>query len=362
MFTADLPVVDCSGSPRERGRAHGEALRAVIADKILLWHQAIGEAYGVRAAMFLPRFLAETDFRAAIARHTPDLLDEVAGIAEGAGLDNDTAYALQLMDEEWWFGRSLGDGHCSSLAIAPSSDQPTFVAQTMDLPRWHDGAQALLRLTGSDGSQTLVLTSAGMIGLTGLSGRGLGLCVNTLSQLATSRKGLPVAFAMRGALARADAAQAVAFLRSVHHASGQNYQIGDRHGIDTLECSAAGAVTVAFEAGRSLHTNHPLASRDARDAEVSMQGSDNSRARLDSLRQDLAPSRRQSVDADAVRTALSACRPGGEVSIEIEPGSALTASVTFGALVSEIGENITLSVCAGAPSAESWREIALASA
>lgn len=359
MLTADLSVVDCPASPRQRGRAHGEALRAVIADKIVRWHEAIGEAYGVPASAFMPRFLAGTDFRPAIERYAPDLLDELAGIAEGAGIDMDTAYALQLMDEEWWFGRSLGDGHCSSLALAPAGGEPTIVAQTMDLPRWHDGAQALLRMAGEDGGETLIFTSAGMVGLMGVSGRGLGVCVNTLAQLAVDRKGLPVAFTMRGALARGDLEEAGAFLRSVAHASGQNYQLGDWGGIATLECSAGGAVAVETPGGRSLHTNHPLASRDARAPEIPLHGSDNSRARLESLRKDLAPSRRESVDADAVKAALSACREGGEVSIEIRPDSALTESVTFGAVVYEIGETVKLSFCAGAPSAGSWRDITL---
>lgn len=352
MRTGSLPIVDCPAGARERGRAHGETLRIVIAEKIARWHQAIGEAYSEPAIPFLTRFLAATNFRTTIATQAPDLLDEVAGIAEGAIIAEETAYALQLMDEEWWFSKSAGDGHCSSLAIAPVGGRPTLVGQTMDLPRWHDGAQALLRIAAHDGHETLVFTSAGMIGLMGVNRRGIGVCVNTLSQLGVSRTGLPVAFAMRGALARSNAGAAADFLLRAPHASGQNYQLGDRHGIRTLECSAGGALELDVGSSRSLHTNHPLKSKDSLFPGINLSGSENSRLVTD-LSEDAAPA----VDAETVKSALSACRADGAVSIAPGPESPTTESMTIGAVVYEIGETISLSVCAGPPAEESWIQL-----
>lgn len=357
MRTDTLPIVDCPAGARERGRAHGEALRIVIGEKIGRWHAAIGEAYGEPAAVFLSRFLVATNFRAVIANLTPDLLEEVAGIAEGAAIAGETAYALQLMDEEWWFSKSMNDGHCSSLAIAPVEGRPTLVGQTMDLPRWHDGAQALLRIAADDGHEALVFTSAGMIGLMGLNGHGIGVCVNTLSQLGVSRSALPVAFAMRGALAKANADHAADFLRRAPHASGQNYQLGDRHGIRTLECSAGGAVELDVDNGRSLHTNHPLKSRDSVYSGVNLSGSENSRGRLASLVADLSEDTAPAVDAEIVKSALSACRADGAVSIAPSLEVPTTESMTIGAVVYEIGETITLSVCAGPPAVEGWMRL-----
>lgn len=360
MRTEDLPVVDCPRAPRARGRAHGEALRDTIANKTERWKAAIGKAYKRPASSFLPVFLAATDFRAAIAAHTPDLLEEVDGIAEGAGIAQHDAYALQLMDEEWWFGGFDGDGHCSSLAVAPVEGRGTLVGQTMDLPRWHDGAQAILRLDDGD-SETLVYTSAGLIGLMGVSGRGLGICVNTLAQLAFSPRGLPVSFAMRGALSRANAAEAVEFLSRVPHASGQTYQIGDRDCIRTLECAAGKVVELAISGGLSLHTNHPLANLAA--TNVRLEGSGNSRTRLRSLQTDFA--RDKDGGVETAKRALSAARKGGPVSI-VPKGTArpdtklgLMRQMTVGAVVYEIGETVSLSVAAGPPSVERWKLLAV---
>ena len=57
----------------------------------------------------------------------------------------------------------------------------------MDLPEVMDGGQTILRSTAPDGGETVVLTAAGMIGLTGCNSDGLGVCVNTLSMLNHSR-------------------------------------------------------------------------------------------------------------------------------------------------------------------------------
>lgn len=354
MKTDLLPIIDCAGSPRQRGCAHGEALRAVIIEKIARWHDAIGEAYGVPAKTFIPRFMATARFIDAVEQYTPELAEEVAGIAEGSNITSEMAFALQFLDEEWWFGKSTADGHCSSLAIAPRGDTATIVAQTMDLPQWHDGAQALLRLQDPDVGETMVFTSAGLIGLMGISHRGVGVCVNTLSQLTVSSTGLPVAFVMRGALACTSATEAVRFLQEVPHASGQNYQLGDKHSIATVECSAGKVVPLAVNSGYSFHTNHPLGSDDQRAPTISLAGSDSSRARLQSLRLDLEG---MEVTRDRAKSALTACRPGGEVSIVATPAARSTDPMTIGAVVYEVGEQTCLSVCAGPPSHEEWREI-----
>lgn len=361
MRTEDLVVVECSGNPRQRGRAHGEALRALIAERIERWHAAIGAAYGMPAATFLPRFLAGTDFRTAIERHAPELGEEVSGIAEGAAIAEETAYAMQLMDEEWWFGKHAGHGHCSSFAVRPGEGRPTLVGQTMDLPRWQDGTQALLRIREEDGADTMVFTSAGMIGLMGVSGRGIGVCVNTLNQLGVQTGGLPVAFVTRGALAAGGLADAADFLQRVPHASGQNYQLGGREGARTFECSAGGAVELSFADGRSLHTNHPLKSRDRREAAAGLDESDDSRLRLDSLHADLSASRVAAPGVGDAKAALSACRTPGAVSITPAANAGPTTSMTVGAVVYAIGETVGLSVCAGPPARESWKEITLRS-
>lgn len=364
MQSDKVPVVELRGTPRAMGRAHGEALRRQIADKIGRWHEAIALAYGQAPAPFLARFLGETDFRQAIARWTPALAEEIAGLAEGAGLDETTAYALQLMDEEWWFGKSAGPGHCSSLGIHPGGEPATLMGQTMDLPHWHEGAQALLRLTDESGVETLVFTSAGMVGLMGLSGSGLGLCVNTLLQLSRSREGLPVTCVVRGLLASGDHDRALRFLKGVGHASGQNYLVGDRRLVTSVECSAGGAVPVPSRGPdqRVWHTNHPLASGDRLRGPEAEDG-DNSLGRYAALTRCLGGPVTAAVSAETLRQALATRDdPAAPVSNEVAADAGPLAFATFGAVVYEIGEALTLHLAGGPPSRESWRRFSVKSA
>lgn len=264
---ARFHVAEITGTARERGRAHGESLRDVVRERERRWRAALEAKTKLPADTVIARFLAETDFVPAIRRQTHYLLDEVRGIAEGAGLPFDAVLAAQFMDEEWWYTDALADPHhCSSLGALDAGAGRALVAQTMDLVTWTDGFQTILRLRGARPEQdAVILTMAGMIGLCGMTAAGLGVCVNTLAQLASRREGLPVAFVTRGALACATAAEAAGFVRRVPHASGQNYVIGDGRDLYDLEASANAVATHADGAGRGLvvrHTNHPLTSRD----------------------------------------------------------------------------------------------------
>jgi hypothetical protein len=70
----------------------------------------------------------------------------------------------------------------------------------MGLPLVRRRAGAAEKIQHPEAGEAMIFTSAGIIGLMGVSQRGVGICVNTLSQLAERPTGLPVAFAMRGAL------------------------------------------------------------------------------------------------------------------------------------------------------------------
>ena len=261
-----VTVIDCSGTGTERGLAHGESLREQVRDSIARWSDATLSSVGAATSIehYCAEFLRRTSLLEAMERETPDLLDEVRGIALGAGVAVALVAAYNLMDEQWWHdlpGESAAQPGCS--LVARASGDGMLLAQNMDLPAWMDGSQVVLRLSPPERPQVLVLTSAGMIGLVGASSAGFAVGVNTLLMLRHDRAGLPVAAAMRAALAADSAADAVTRLRSVTHASGQHYAVADRSGVTGLECSAGGAV-VSHPTSRTplSHTNHPLVSTD----------------------------------------------------------------------------------------------------
>jgi hypothetical protein len=354
MRTDAMPIVDIAGTPHERGRAHGAALRPQIAEMVECWSRRVEQRTGGGVGAFLDRFLADTDFGSAIARWTPDLEAEVRGIAEGAGQPEEIIFALQLLDEEWWYGGAEWPAHCSSLALAPRDGQPARVAQTLDLPQWREGLQAVLRVTDAEGGPAYIFTCAGMIGLMGVTARGFGLCVNTLIQLSHSRAGLPVAFVVRGALAQPDRAAATRFLTTVDHASGQNYVLGDRHGVAMLECSAGAKAEHKPGADRLWHTNHPLASRDLASGGIGNNWRKDSVLRCAALERRLTDPAAPA-DLAAVQAALaSRDDPAAPVSIVPDPAASPDKGCTLTAVIYEFGDATTLHYTGGAPSVADW--------
>jgi isopenicillin-N N-acyltransferase like protein len=259
-MAAHLPIVPCVGAPRQRGEAHGEALRAPIRATLERWLDSLRRAGQPDPHAYLRDFLRRTDYLAAMAQWTPGLLDEIRGIASGAGLPSEQLFAYNLLDEEWWFARSQARpaAGCTVIGWWAGGESTPLLAQTMDIGAVYDGAQAVLQLCPDDAPEALVFTFAGMIGLNGCNAEGVGVVVNNLAMLPHAPRGLPVAAVVRGILARRSLADAATFIRRAPHASGQHYAIGSPEGIMSFECSAGGAFQDTSATSLILHTNHPL--------------------------------------------------------------------------------------------------------
>ena len=270
-----LEVLVLEGTARERGRAHGEALRDLIHEHHARWTRALNKQTGMDEQAYLDRLLAQTDFIPAIERWTPDLLEEVRGIAEGANIDFRYTFARQLSDEEPWFRREMESGSddetggglaCSSIGLSARDDRPTVIGQNMDTPAWYDGLQVLLRLKGPDMPvEVFNFSLAGKINLCGMNSNGLAICCNTLAQLNYAKDGLPEDFVVRGFLARENLQAGLEFMNSIKHASGQNYTLAEP-GSRAINIEASANRVEEFlpfpGADRVYHTNHPMVNDD----------------------------------------------------------------------------------------------------
>ncbi len=343
-----MQLLHLTGTPRQRGQIHGEQLRDKIASILGLWKVSIEDETGLPSEEYITRFLSETNFLRAIERWVPHLLEEIHGLAEGSGQNFNILLAFQYMDEDWWFRKELGRAHCSAIGVHPPGEAP-LLAQNMDIRRMADGNQVLLHIA-DHGFETYVFSFAGFLGLTGLNSRPLGVCVNTLAQLNSAGDGLPVSFIVRGLLGQGDLAGAENFLRTVRHASGQNYMIADHTGILDFECSASGAVQLGAGSKKLCHTNHPLASQDYRPGEkerTTQFTNSNSQQRLNRI---TACAQAEDVDARSIKEALKtkpAC-------FELNPNDDF---FTSGSLVMTLSTPPLLDLAFGPPSQNEYETI-----
>ena len=260
-----LRVLVLEGTPYQMGKIHGTALKPEITELVKRWKADLARTYKVPAEDFIEKFLKYTDFRPSVDRWTPGLLDEVRGIADGAGVDFKTMYAFQLIDESWVMNADLGLDKCTAIAAGRRGGAPAFTSQTQDIPRFYHGFPTVLRIRDKgENLETLVFTIPGVIALNGLNSRSVGVCVNAVTQLAYSPKGLPVAFVIRGILRQKTYEQAVKFLQDVQPAAPQNYALGGPLNAASFERSAGKMIPfLPFDGAEfTYHTNHPLVNDD----------------------------------------------------------------------------------------------------
>lgn len=260
--------VTLTGTGYELGLQHGRIFKKEIGELLAKFKVKTTKEQGKDANEVLADFYQKTSFDAAIKHWTPELYEEVRGIAEGAGQPFQDVMAFNLVDEYWVYLDDLRNHHCSGMGVPAREGQPAYIAQNMDIEAFTDGYQVLLRIARhGDRPEQLILTHPGCIAFTGMNEAGIGACMNTLMQLKASTTGLPVAFIVRHITSSTDRDKLLHFIQNVPHASGQNYIIGIREEVYDFEASANKVVRFdpKNENGTVWHTNHPLVNNDMKD-------------------------------------------------------------------------------------------------
>jgi hypothetical protein len=239
-------IVDVAGDARERGRAHGEALRETVRQAIERWNR-LGPTSDAARRSYLGA--AET--------WTPDSVAELRGIAEGAGVPFVEVLEINLADERRLFG-------CSSVGVRRGRDGIAVSGQTMDTPAWFGGLRAAVRSVEAEtGLTSLAFTIAGMPALCGINSNGVAVWCNALPALAPSPDGVPVSSIVRRLLSCGTLDEARGFVESVPHASGQHYLLASPAGLVSLECSGRSVVEARTGGNTVWHANHAVVNRDA---------------------------------------------------------------------------------------------------
>ena len=265
-----LKIITVSGNGYERGYQHGQQMKKEIGELMILWKKDLGEDIHIPADTFIHNFLGATDFIPSIKKYTPDILDEVRGIAKGADQSFNDMLAFQLVDEYWVYADKMSNDtihhHCSDIGVPAKNGRPAFVSQNMDLDAWMDGYQIILHIQRHGNTpEQYVLSCAGLVALNGMNENGTGVCVNTLMQLQASSNGLPVAFVVRGLLEKKNNKEVLQFIQMTKHASGQNYTIGVVDSVYDFEASANKIIRLYPDAsGIVYHTNHPVVNNDVK--------------------------------------------------------------------------------------------------
>ena len=242
------PEIEVSGAPRELGRQIGEAAREQTRGFCEVALERVNKTVTVsrERAYEIAHQSAEhaRDYR-------PDLLEELEGTAEAAGVTLDDLMLLQVRNQF-----TTEHAGCTSFAMdAPQSDRP-LVAQTWDNDPVLDEFTVVLTRRPLDRPATLSCTQAGLISYMGLSETGIGACVNTLP--APSRAtGVPHYFTLRELFEASSLEQAEHAVRRAHRAIPINIMLSTPDGPADLEVTIDDVRVLRPSVSHSVtHTNH----------------------------------------------------------------------------------------------------------
>ena len=173
-----LREITLTGTGYELGLQHGTILKKEIAEIVTKWKQNTTTSLGKDANQVVKDFFNYAHFDDAIKKWTPDLYEEVSGIAAGSQQAFNDIIVLNLLDEFWVYLNNIANHHCSGIGVPAVNGGTAYIAQNMDIESYTDGYQILLRLI-KNGTQPeqLILTHPGLIVLNGMNEMGVGACM-----------------------------------------------------------------------------------------------------------------------------------------------------------------------------------------
>ncbi len=296
-----FPHVRVAGGPYERGRSYGEQASARVATSIAAYREVFAEYAGWDWAHVREQAAA---YLAPIAARYPKAVDEMRGIADGAGTDETDILAINVRTEVMFAakarqaeasgavppGASATPHECSAFAVLPeaSSNGHTLIGQNWDWLLHCFDTVVVLEAEQEDGPDFVTVVEAGLLAKSGMNSSGIGLVTNALvTNEDRGEPGLPYHVMLRAILDAEVISDALEALQAGRRSSSANYLLAHRDGI-AVDIEAApgdfGRLYLTYpDDGVILHTNHFLTDRlHARD--VSTWAMPDSPFRLERLR------------------------------------------------------------------------------
>lgn len=265
----EASVVRVEGTPFDQGVQQGTALAAAIRDNVALIDRLIGGLDVVREAEYERLLNANAQY---LGECDPEEIEEMAGIAEGAGLPLTSILRINLPIYMLLERASVVD-ECSIFAVQATAtlDGRTYLVKTRDqsVSRFHLKHVVLCR-SYPNGRRILELNGAGIITYPGSGVNEAGLMVGTAG--AWSKRAAPMSLRalhsarvmpdMHMVLRHADdVRQAVDVVSDTPRTANLNIVLADRRGsAGTLEVTPLEARFTAAGKGYSCLTNYFVSS------------------------------------------------------------------------------------------------------
>jgi isopenicillin-N N-acyltransferase-like protein len=261
-----FPELEAAGRPGDLGMAQGRAFAGRIQANLAFYLAWMSEGGQFPATELLARARA---FEPVLAEYLPDILEEIDGIARGAGMARDEILLINARTDLRAMISAEVESEavpaCTALALTGEVDgRPSLaLAQNWDWDPKLADAPVVLRMQPDRGPAFVTLVEAGMAGKIGFNHHRLGVCLNFLSHSSDARPGevgVPIHCLLRAAMSCSDLSEVEALIRSVPRSASANFLLA-QHGPDgpraiDLEIAPIGVAALTGPSVDLIHTNH----------------------------------------------------------------------------------------------------------
>lgn len=261
-----FPMITVQGGARERGRQYGEQARERVQRSVAAYDEVFAQLAGWDRAKVREE---AARFREPIAVHGAKYLEEIEGIAEGAGADDVDVLAINVRTEIM-FAATARDAEarrripheCSSFAALGSrtGDGSMLVGQTWDWLVHAFDTTIVLEAHQDDAPDYVTIVEAGLLAKAGMNSAGVALATNALvCDADAGAPGVPYHVLLRSILDAEAVSEGLEALQRGTRAASANYLLA-QDGVAIDVEAAPGDFSRLFvgypEDDLILHTNH----------------------------------------------------------------------------------------------------------
>ncbi len=267
MKRPPIRILDVVGTPQSMGRMHGstyaDEIRSYTNERVELVMEGLwtGRPLSRREVLEVAEACLE-----AHERHSPPLYEEMAAMAEAAGISlteavvvggfTDFVDTVRVQKGETDPARFVEDTCTAFIVPDHRANGAGFLGQTWDMHASATDHVIMLRTRPEEGPAALVFTTTGCLGQLGMNELGVCVGVNNLTAV-DGTTGVTWPTVVRHALMAETADEAKDVILSADLAGGHNYLVFDSEGAGfNIEAMPTARPVTRLRRSALVHTNH----------------------------------------------------------------------------------------------------------
>ncbi len=250
------PLIEVSGTHREMGQQIGEAARVQVQNSVANARILIDAAYNSLELTWDGAKIQSRKYLPFAEERYPQYVDEMRGIAEGAGVPFDDIMVLNAMEAVTMDALHLT--RCTSMAVSDerTADGHVLAAHNEDWIPEDESDVLVISARPDKEPPFLAMTYGGLLPNVGFNAYGIAQLIDTVYP-SDSRIGIPRLVVARAVLSSRRISGAIGRTLVKHRAAGYNHLLIHESGeIYSIEVSARKFEILYANDGYMVHTNH----------------------------------------------------------------------------------------------------------